>query len=81
MRRSHAADEAARLESRSTRLAEEVAAGSEMLERIKQEQVDALKPYNERLLDEANELRTQKQAAEEKLDSTMEALARGVAET
>ena len=74
-RRSLTTDEAARLESRRTRLSEEIEAASETLERIKQEQVDSLKPYNERLLDEANELRTQAQAASEKLESTNEALA------
>lgn len=75
-RRSRAADEAARLESRSARLDEEVEAASEMLARVKQEQIGLLKPLNERLLDEASELETQAEAARTELGATKEALVR-----
>lgn len=58
-RRTQAADEASRIESRKSRLDDEVAAAQKLLDQIEKGQVDALKPHNERLLDEAHQLQSQ----------------------
>lgn len=74
-RRVQAADEAARLESRRERLNGEVETAREALDHIKQEQVDALKPYNERLFEEASQLQSQIEGLNEELNERKENLA------
>ncbi|MCY3820135.1 MAG: hypothetical protein OXH52_12355 [Gammaproteobacteria bacterium] len=64
--RDQNAEEAARLESRKGRLNDEIQSAQESLERIKNDQVEGLKPYNERLLEEARDLQRQIQALDDR---------------
>ena len=66
-RRAQAANEAARLESQTVRMTEELRAAEELLENIKQDQVGVLKPHNERLLDELGQLQDDIEEARQEL--------------
>ncbi len=65
--RTRASDAVARLESRRERLNQDIEKASDLLEQITQEQIDTLKPYNERLLDEATQLQNQAREIDEEL--------------
>ncbi len=54
-----AAGEVAQLESRRERLDGEIRGAHQLLEKLKEDQIDRLKPYNERLLEEASQLQDQ----------------------
>ena len=58
-RRTQAADDAAKLERKKSQLDNEIEAAKGLLEQLKQGQIDTLKPHNERLLDEANQLQSE----------------------
>ncbi|MCY4463012.1 MAG: hypothetical protein OXC26_21840 [Albidovulum sp.] len=66
-RRNIVADEAARLEIRKTLLEEEIRTAHELLDQITQSQFDILKPQNERLLTELNQLQDKIEHAQKEL--------------
>ena len=73
-RRTQAADEAAKLERRKTQLENEIDAAQELLDHLNKGQIDTLKPYNERLLEEANQLRGQIENLDRELQEKKEDL-------
>ena len=73
-RRTQAAGEAENLERKKSRLDGEIEAAQGLLDRITQGQVDKLKPYNERLLDEGNQLRSEIDTLQEELSAGKEIL-------
>ena len=73
-RRTRAAGEAEHLERKKSRLDGEIEKAEGLLERITQGQVDGLKPHNERLVDEANQLRREIESLQEKLGTMKKSL-------
>ena len=67
--RARAAGEVAHLDRRKSHLDGEIAAAQELLDRITKNQVDQLKPHNERLLAEADQLQREVEDLNEELDS------------
>ena len=76
--RAWAADEAESLERKKSRLDGEIEAAQGLLDRIAQGQIDILKPYNERLLEEANQLRGEIENLQEELDTKQKNLTKSV---
>lgn len=75
-----AMDEVARLEFRREQLDQEVKAAQELLDRVTQGQIDALKPHNERLQEEAAQLKGQLNELADKLSERENALAEAIEE-
>ena len=77
-RRTQATGEADSLERKKSRLDGEIEAAQGLLDQIGQGQIDILKPYNERLLEEANQLRGEIESLQEELDTRQEDLTKSV---
>ena len=65
--RSHAMEELTRLENSKSRLTEEIRSAEELLERINNDQIESLKPLNERILDELTQVRDKIEGAKAEL--------------
>lgn len=74
-KRDRAVDDVAQFESRRERLNREIEEAQGALENIHQGQVEKLKPYNERLLEEADQLQRQTQELTKQLSERQQALA------